>query len=97
MVTLFRAPRLQPRALSTAAAHVVPSIDGAGKRICENCESRPKVHAADVGQGLGKDPLSRRSFYQRELPSNLVGFSSAEGKRRFLEAAASGTAEGAQA
>mmetsp|Transcript_42030 Transcript_42030/g.164632 ORF Transcript_42030/g.164632 Transcript_42030/m.164632 type:complete len:104 (+) Transcript_42030:200-511(+) len=34
-----------------------------------------------------------KSFYRRPLPSSLVAFSSAEGRRRFNEAVCDGTAE----
>lgn len=36
---------------------------------------------------------STKSFYRRPLPSSLVAFSSTEGRRRFHEALANGTAE----
>jgi hypothetical protein len=70
-------------------------VDDHVKRVCQNCASRPE-REPDAGQGPpGLDPMTRRSFYQRELPPSLVGFASTQGKARFLEAAASGTAEGA--
>mmetsp|Transcript_14001 Transcript_14001/g.23192 ORF Transcript_14001/g.23192 Transcript_14001/m.23192 type:complete len:381 (-) Transcript_14001:177-1319(-) len=39
------------------------------------------------------DLMSRRSFYQRALPAELVGFSTTEGKTRLIHAAADGLAE----
>jgi len=44
-------------------------------------------------RSLDMDLMKRRSFYQRMLPADLVSFSSAQGKTRFLEAAAAGAAE----
>ena len=50
---------------------------------------KPARPAVDTGDLL----LERRSFYQRVLPDDLVGFSSAAGKGRLLEAAKAGAAE----
>ncbi|RUP51260.1 Phytochelatin synthase-domain-containing protein [Jimgerdemannia flammicorona] len=44
--------------------------------------------------GTGKDSVLESTFYQRKLPSELVRFSSAEGKALFREAMDQGHAEG---
>ena len=105
-----QATRAVRRALSTALAE--PPLEATPKRICLSCESRPvepalkricqtcesrPLEREEAAQSAAPDLMRRRSFYQRELPPNLTGFSSPEGKARFLEAAASGTAEGAPA
>mmetsp|Transcript_2273 Transcript_2273/g.5158 ORF Transcript_2273/g.5158 Transcript_2273/m.5158 type:complete len:349 (-) Transcript_2273:172-1218(-) len=48
---------------------------------------------ASSSSGSDAELMHRRSFYQRKLPEQLLGFSSPEGRKRFLESATSGQAE----
>uniref|UniRef100_A0A7S0L902 glutathione gamma-glutamylcysteinyltransferase n=1 Tax=Coccolithus braarudii TaxID=221442 RepID=A0A7S0L902_9EUKA len=62
----------------------------------------PSTHVVDPDAGRDAvitpsvndvDLMHRRSFYQRKLPPQLVAFSSAEGRERFLETVVSGYGE----
>jgi glutathione gamma-glutamylcysteinyltransferase len=65
--------------------------------IAEPTATAPAVSAFQELLGVGSQPVREdltNTFYQRQLPTNLVRFSSSEGKRYFREAMDDGRAEG---